>query len=156
MAALGRWGWVWLLLALTGFYFAPHLRTYLDTSAPALPRVRLGQIHCTLGTTCMVHQGQQGLSLNLPSTMRTLTPYPLDLHLTGLTPQRVEAQLLMQGMEMHLPPTVFHPTASPTRWIATIILPVCSLGRSDWQMQITAQEATRQLQADFTFQLAAE
>lgn len=156
MAALGRWGLVWLLLALTGFYLAPQLRIYLDTSASALPRVRLGQTHCTLGVTCTVQQGQQSLSLSLPGTIRTLTPYMLNLHLRGLMPQRVEAQFLMRGMEMHLPPTVFHPTASPTRWIATIILPVCSLGRSDWQMQITAQEATRQLQADFTFQLAAE
>ncbi len=152
-ARLGGWGLLWLGLALGGFYLAPRLRHYLDHRTEAYPVRQLGSVSCTPGTACSVQQAEYQLRLALPADLRTLTPQVVHLAVTGLAPERLEAQFLMQGMEMNLPPTSFQPTRMPGLWQATVILPICSLGRSDWQMQVRAVAANQPFQAEFNFQL---
>ncbi len=149
---------VWLVLALSGLLLAPSLRLWLLQTSN-LPSSELGTAVCVPGAaqtdqTCTAQHADKSVTLALPLQVRTLVPIPVAVQWVGFTPHQVQAQLTMVGMEMYLPTTELAHDVNTEHWTAILVLPVCSLGRRDWQLTLTASDTQQQVRVQFNFQSA--
>ncbi len=92
------------------------------------------------------------MNLQLPAAVRTLQRFPMRLELSS--EQSVEAVMVsleMVGMDMGSNRYVLQPVTGTNGWQASVMLPVCSQGRSDWVARFTVNTGSGNYVAVFPF-----
>jgi len=87
-----------------------------------------------LNKNCHINNNDIEYKIGFDGTPSPLTPF--NIQLTSLNPQpfNVEIEFEMEGMNMGN--NVYSLKNSGDSWSADVLLPVCSLGRSDWLLRV--------------------
>ena len=127
------------LVGFVGALLYPHLIAWRTDSA-AQPPIRLhGDPHCDPSRGgCVAHHEGMTLELSLPDSMRTMIPFDVAGTLNGPQAARITSvtvEFSMKGMYMGSNRFVLQ-QQDPTTWRGQAMLPICSNGRSDWQVTV--------------------
>lgn len=107
---------------------------------------------CDLQQGCRAANERLAVTLTFGTAPRALQPFPLSLRVDdGQSLDSVTVQFAMQGMDMG--PNRYRLSGdSMSSWNASITLPICTSGRSDWvaDFELTAGAERFRLQVPFT------
>lgn len=102
-------------------------------------------------STCAAKLQQGRIELSLDSAARALERMPFSLQINGLQPrddQSVMLDFVMKGMDMGINRYRLQPVSSG-QWRAEIILPVCSIGRVDWTVNVLIDGTEKRWTTEF-------
>lgn len=143
-----------LLLGIAVGVLAPRWRAWLDGGAGPLTLLTADPACRPLGAPCAAADRDLGITVRLGQSVRPLVAFPVEVRLSGpaaAAVRGVEAHFAMVDMDMGL--TRFALTPLPDgSWHGQALLPVCSNGRSDWQLRLRVQTAEGRYEAGFPFQ----
>jgi len=81
---------------------------------------------------CVAFIGQHKLVISFSGPPSALQPFQVRLLGENITPDSVSVEFAMRGMDMGMNRYALKPVSKAT-WSREVILPVCSLGRHDWE-----------------------
>ena len=84
--------------------------------------------------TCEIEYNKTIFILEFKGTASGLVPFEVLVKSNNTQPDSIELSFDMQGMDMGY--NVYNLKKNRAGWSAVVILPVCSLGRSDWLMRV--------------------
>jgi len=112
--------------------------------------VHIYQSDCDLTkTACQVVDGDYKYIVQFNGEVSPLKPFSILLTTENLEPITVDAEFLMEDMDMGYNKQPLHKEES--KWQARVILPVCSLGRKDWVLKLNLVYADTAHQTQFKF-----
>ncbi len=92
------------------------------------------------------------MALQLGPGVVPLQPFPARLAISGEMAERIEEiqiDFAMTGMDMGI--NRYRLVRDGSVWNAPVVLPICTVGRSDWIASVAARTADTIYQADFKF-----
>lgn len=87
--------------------------------------------------------------LGFKGTPSGLVPFEVSVKSDTIQPESIELSFDMQGMDMGY--NVYNLKRNETDWSAKVILPVCSLARNDWLMNVKLVFKGESLLTQFRF-----
>lgn len=106
------------------------------------------QAHCQLvGTGCVAIQEEKVLRLRLLKAAQPLEPFTLELFASQPVVNPM-VEFIMVDMDMGVHRYRFLPQKEGG-WVAKVILPICTTGRIDWLVTVSADFQGRRWQAEF-------
>ena len=97
-----------------------------------------------MGKACTVSDTAATITLRLGDNIKPLTPFPILVSLTGIAATRVNkvtVYFTMVNMDMGINGFDLSQRVDGT-WQGQALLPVCSMGRRDWQVTIEVASDT--------------
>lgn len=143
-----------LLLGIAIGVFVPRWRAWLDGGVGPLTVLTPDPTCRPLGAPCSAASRDLGITVRLGQTVHPLVAFPVEVRLSGpaaAAVRGVEAHFAMVDMDMGLTRFALAPQPDGS-WRGQALLPVCSNGRSDWQLRLRAQTAEGRYEAGFPFQ----
>jgi len=135
-----------ILIFVLSYFAGQWLQGEKSVSTP----VSIFQSDCDLKkSACEVVDGVYKYSVQFEGEVSPLKPFTIFLKTDKPEPISVNTEFLMEGMDMGF-------TKQPllkknSNWQAEVILPVCSLGRKDWILKLSAVYASEIHQLEFKF-----
>lgn len=124
-------GLVVLVLVLLGSY---SLGILLE--ADKQPEILAYKSTCNLlNGSCHINSNDIQYEIGFDGTPSPLTPFGVRLNSLNTQLSNVEVRFEMQGMNMGN--NLYTLKNSGESWSAKVLLPVCSLGRNDWILQVS-------------------
>ncbi len=109
---------------------------------------------CDLQLGCRAENEQLAVTLTFGTAPRALQPFPLNLRVDdGQNLESVTVEFAMQGMDMGR--NRYHLSGdSMTSWNASVTLPICTSGRSDWvaDFELIAEGSRFRMQVPFVLE----
>jgi len=100
-------------------------------------------------SACSVTGKKYTLALRFSHQPVPLEPFDIQLSIKGVKPERISMEFEMVGMDMGFNQFEFH--KDDERWSTTGMLPVCSLGRSDWLARLNVTTGSSILTTSIPF-----
>ncbi|MBI3562665.1 MAG: hypothetical protein HY080_13215 [Gammaproteobacteria bacterium] len=134
-----------IVISVAVWRFAPGISSWYDPRPVVKTRSE-----CNLNTqSCTLRLGNTEAVISVAPPPEYFKPSVFTLQ-TAAQPnpafQTISVRLVMPGMEMHLPPVALKalppPLNTATRWQGIFMIPICSSGRHDWEVQLEVATAT--------------
>jgi len=149
-----------LLLLIIGFvFFYMQLKSgrFSDQSYPSYDHYKLvTQKDCDLVQTgCMSIGDDVGVLLQFQSSPSALKAFGAEITIKQLAtqPDEVKLSFVMQGMEMGVQAFALQYKNTSGKWEGEVILPICTSGRSDWQVIVEITQGDRIYSSTHQFML---
>ncbi len=113
---------------------------WLQPSKQSIQPIQLTmQAECDLLIETCYTSNQDGMqvAVQLIDFKKPLAPFRIRVQIQGYTADIVTAQLSMENMVMGYSAQSLNYESIPQYWSASLILPICTSGRSDWQLLLT-------------------
>jgi len=105
-------------------------------------------------TNCVAFIGQHKLVISFSRSPSALQPFQVRLQGENIRPDSVSVEFAMRGMDMGMNRYALKPV-SEAAWGSEVILPVCSLGRHDWESRFEVVYQGVRWLAIFNFEQAS-
>lgn len=109
---------------------------------------------CDVRQACTVHNGSLSLSVHLGPDMHALRPFPVEVRMANASlVQKVYVAFSMSGMDMGWNRYQLQ-AGMDDAWHASVTLPVCTSGRSDWiaDFELITQRQRYRFQVPFVLE----
>lgn len=138
-------------LLFVGAYFGGRLLQLPGDVEHATPTHNMDYASCNPAQqSCLTHINNQKLQFRFMQHPSGLTPFAGVLQ-TRLPLQEVYVSFSMRGMDMGF--NRFSLQQNPSGdWVANMLLPVCSLGRNDWMVELWVKYQDAYWRAQFEFE----
>ncbi len=142
---------VLFLLGISGSIYYPSLSDWFPFAPTRVIFLKADRDCNPVGKFCMASNATLGISLKLGNGIRSLTPFPVQVNLIGegaATAKKVAIYLTMSNMNMGFNRFDLDQRADKT-WRGQAMLPVCSMGRRDWQVAVEIVSDDKRYAAEF-------
>ena len=132
------------LLGILGSMYYPHLRQWLLRASVHAIILHADRACNPMGKVCTVSDAASTITLRLGDNIKPLTPFPVLVSLAGMAATRVNkvtVYFTMVNMDMGINGFDLSQRVDGT-WQGQALLPVCSMGRRDWQVTIEVASDT--------------
>ena len=102
-------------------------------------------------TTCGVVFDEGEITVHFHQPPSALTPFDVEVVTQGFDAEKVSVAFIMNAMDMGVNAFNLNQQSAGV-WQAKVILPICSLGRSDWIAEIRIKHEDRLLRLDLPFE----
>ncbi len=142
------------VLVLSASYFAGQ---WLRRDLPVEKKTFSYRTSCNpLKNACEFIQSKKNYRLEFTGKPSSLVPFSVIITSDKLSPQTIDISFEMQAMEMGLSDfQMRYITAEGQKplWRAKVLLPVCSLGRNDWRLNVKIRSNNELHVTEFGFEL---
>lgn len=102
-------------------------------------------------TLCSAGDDARRLALRLQGPVTGLRPFRVELVAAGMKVREVQLEFTMPDMDMGRNRYRLLPEGNG--WVGFVTLPVCTTGRSDWQVAVRVRGDEQQWEAGFSFEM---
>lgn len=141
---------VFFLFFILTYYFGQYLSAS-DNKAEHEIYLNTGKCNPAVSVCGVVFENAK-FNIGFVQPPSALQPFEVKVEVLNLDAEKVSVSFMMEKMDMGMNIFYLKKHANDT-WSGDVVLPVCSLGRNDWRVELRVKDGNKILRADFKFEV---